>query len=178
MTTSKKIKAILDSGHYAAAQHEDGELKVFMIVYRDGAFQGTEMKHSINECMVGGFSDIPWSVDEIDRVFSNVTVVPRKITYFKPGDKVQVLEMVRDLPGFKTWGEGSIEEKMIGDVFEVVETVGMAYRLIFTEDNKVTFPHHVLAPAFEEEEEQTDTKELIAELERRGVLVDGKVLSV
>ena len=171
---STKVKAYIEHGMYAACRNEYEEWRVFMHINSDGRVEGTERMSTIEESLDLGLVEDTYSPADIDQHFNHVEPLPRPIKYFKEGDLVDILENTRELPRFHKWVD--VAKKMVGQKGLEVRGASSAEYTVYTKDKSdwFPFPHHVLAPHFPDNE--MSDQELLAELEKRGLLEDKKVI--
>lgn len=126
MTNIEKIKRILDAGHWVKADYK------IITSYHDNEFS------YIKEGSV-------WVFLAVGLVFkySELEVIQRIPTPYKPGDKVLVLS--NPTPDFKE------KEDMVWKVLKVNSYCDGHYK-VWTDDQShwYSFPHHCLSPAFDE----------------------------
>lgn len=176
------IKTCIQAGHWVAVQHNDGDWKVFIFVRDNKFLQGTYYQKTVEECISFGLSDSYFSKEYIEEKFkTNYKIVTPTPNLLKTGDKCEVLdsELIRKYAKENRWGEEKVG-LIGGKGFEVKElNIPYSHYEIWTKDKSDWFyyPTWAVAPYFEEETKiDLSDEELIRELEKRNLVINGKVL--
>ncbi len=175
------IKTCIEAGHWVAVQHNDGDWRVFTFINGDGDLQGTFSEDTIKMSLNSGLATNSYTEDGIEHYFTtNYKIVTPTPKLLKAGDKCEILdsELIREIAQEEEWDDKKVE--MIGKkAFEIQSVNYEEYYTIWTKNKSdwFTFPHWAVAPYFEEETkiDLTD-EELIRELQKRNLVIEGKVL--
>ena len=162
--TIQHIKDLINQGHWVEVKDTDG-IEVILVsnhIYKDNVFVS-------NDCA-------PWDESTLKDCFTNeYKVVTRPPTGLKVGDLVEILDTPELREISKRWSNEAAE--MIGQKNLEIESLGIAV-IIYRKDKRDywSFPYWAVAKCLPEEKIELTDDELKQELERRGLLVDGKVL--
>jgi hypothetical protein len=101
LTNYTRIKAILDSGHWAKVTilngYNKGRVGIFMSIRDNGSMFGTKFGLSVSEAFDGSGVGIGFCKKELNESEISITPYPRKPPVLEVGDKVKVLEIAREL---------------------------------------------------------------------------------
>ena len=161
MKTYNKIRNLIEHGHWVACEDKDGYWKVFLFVNGKGRLEGTEIGGNITDSMDYGLRGINYSEQRFEEKFTdNYKVVTPAPKLLKAGDKVEILENVRELPGLDDWFDE--KKEMIGQKGFEIRSFDIVDYEIFTKDkrNSYSFPHWAVAPCYEDEEETYEQETL------------------
>lgn len=173
------IKNLIELGHRVAVKGKDGLWKVFLFVNGYGNLEGTIHMETIEQSLARGLSDSNYNKEQFENYFTTeykiITEPPKMLPV---GTKVEILENVRDIAKKKSWIETSMN--MIGESgFEIKNTYnGDRYEIWnYDKTDYSIFPHWAVAPVYEEESKVSlSDDEMIAELEKRGKIISGKIV--
>lgn len=173
------IKNLIELGHRVAVKGKDGLWKVFLFVNGGGNLEGTAPMETIEESLARGINSFCCNKEELEKYYTTeykIITEPHKMLPI--GTKVEILENVRDIAKKKSWIETSMN--MIGESgFEIKNTYnGDRYEIWnYDKTDYSIFPHWAVAPVYEEESKiSLSDDELIAELEKRGKIISGKIV--
>jgi len=152
MTNYKKIKAIVEHGHLCAVKHEDGDWAVYSSMCSNEAIRRSTWHSDIEDCM--DHLGISCNSKELinDFTITEIKPIPRKIKMLKVGDKVRILENIKEIKSYEYWDNKAKE--MIGKIFEIEEVDSNSSDISYQCDD-YRFPHHCVSPVLEEEREET-----------------------
>lgn len=149
MNTYDKVKAVIEAWHYAVLQHKDNDYCIAYAIDSDWSILRSDWSNDIEIALdhLDGFYD---NEDEINE-FKFIKVIPRPIKYYKPWDKVMIMDNVKDIPWYDHWDNEYKE--MIWWPYEIKSVDTDGTYPVYTKDKSdfYWFPHHVLAPYFEGE---------------------------
>ena len=161
MKTFNKIRDLIEHGHWVACEHKNGNWKVFLFVNGKGQLEGTGAGETIEKSIEYGLHSMACDQASFEGDFTNnykvVTPAPKLL---KAGDKVEILENVRELPGLDDWFDE--KKEMIGQKGFEIRSFDIVDYEIFTKDkrNSYSFPHWAVAPCYEDEEETYEQETL------------------
>lgn len=172
------IIKVLESGHWIGVKHENGKWKVFTYVRPNGKLEGMSIGGSIKDSLNSGLNPYSYTKEEIEQYFTNeYQIVPRIPKPYRTGDLVDILDTPEVREYVKDYGELSLE--IVGQKgLEIMGIEGMHIRIYLKDKSDwYTFPYLAVAPHFKEEPKVNLTdEELIKELTKRNLTVEGKVL--
>jgi len=152
MTNYEKIKAIVKHGHLCAIKDDAGNWRVYSSMCSDGGIRCSLWFKEIEICM-NSLGDIYSPKEGINALkITEIKPIPRKIKTLEVGDKVRILENIKEIENFESWNDEV--KKMIGEIFEI-EGVNSNSSGFSYECDGCRFPHHCVSPVLEEEHEET-----------------------
>ena len=141
-----KIKAVIEHGHYARVQFRSGVITIFSSVDIGGNLRcGYDSDNYPDR--LGTNLCVEKDVNTLSIV--SIPPLPRPFKKLKVGDKVIILENLREIEGFEYWADE--KKEMVSNVFRV-EGVFNSYDGVYYEINGYHFPHNCVAPYFEDDE--------------------------
>ena len=156
MKTFNKVKNLIQHGHWVACETVNRNWKVFMLVNDEEELEGTGIKNTIEKSIKYGLYDCPHNQEDFENEFTdNYKVVTPAPKLLKPGDKVEILENVREHPDFERWLDPAKE--MVGQKGLEIRRIDVGDYCVYTKDKSdhYSFPYWAVVPYYEDEEEET-----------------------
>ena len=174
MTPYEKVKLVVESGHIAITKDSDGDYYLYSSMMSDWNIRNSCHEKEINDCY-----DSLWvrfsSPAMINRK-EYIWVYERPLHYYKPWDKVKILESARQAPDYNKRTDA--KRKVVWSICTIHADWydEWIYWIITKKYNWFRFEHRHLAPEFDEEDDEV--KKAIKLLEGKWIIKDGKILTV
>lgn len=170
---AKHIIDLVSYGHRVAVKDNSGLWKVFINIQLEGRLSGTSTNDSIEKCLANGLGSANYSEKDLIDIFTDeyqiVQIVTKAPKQYKVGQRVDILEIAKELPEFEYWDNE--KKEMVGQ--KGLEISGVVYDNgtygVYKKDKSDywSFPHWCLAPHYEEESDDK-TEEAIKMLREKG----------
>ncbi len=165
MTNYEKITKIIRKWHLALCKDNLWKYIIYTSIKQSWDIRSSPYYNNIYNCLDSLWETFQFKRKLIKENYASIEPYARPIEYYKPWDKVMVLSNAKDSPDYDYWDDEPKE--MVGKwPFEVKDTDSSAYRIYDKDKSDYWyFGHHMLAPYFEEEEDNTELHNKIKEME-------------
>lgn len=163
MTLYSQLKKAIEHGLMPVVTGDDGGYTVWTSIREDGSIRCSHRRNSIEECLesLGIISPTEKWINIFESHFNGhiIGYHQPKITPYKVGELVDVLESARECRGYEEWSKE--KKAMVGDkglkINDVMDTTeGLNYYVWNKEQTSAwTFSHAHVAPHFPESEPET-----------------------